>query len=61
MFAYSGNDAVENFDAFGDDDFLVKRNLRKESREQWLATRIIYTTFACAFISAPSTIENDSH
>ena len=33
----SGNDAAENFDAFGDNYFLVKRNLRKESREQWLA------------------------
>jgi len=27
----SGNDAAENFDAFGDDYFLVKRNLRGSS------------------------------
>lgn len=33
----SGNDAAENFEALGDEYFLVKRNLRKESREQWLA------------------------
>jgi hypothetical protein len=30
----SGNDAAENFDALGDEYFLIKRNLRKESREQ---------------------------
>lgn len=34
----SGNDAAENFDHFGEHFFLVKRNLRKECREQWLAT-----------------------
>ncbi len=33
----SGNDAAENFALFGGNHFLVKRNLRKESREQWLA------------------------
>ncbi len=30
----SGNDAAENFALFGGNHFLVKRNLRKESREQ---------------------------
>lgn len=34
----SGNDAAENFDHFGEHYFMVKRNLRKESREQWLAS-----------------------
>ncbi|MCH2342865.1 MAG: IS1380 family transposase, partial [Pseudomonas sp.] len=34
----SGNDAAENFDHFGENFFIVKRNLRKECREQWLAT-----------------------
>ena len=34
----SGNDAVVNFYHFGENFFLVKRNLRKECREQWLAT-----------------------
>lgn len=34
----SGNDAADNFDHFGQNYFIVKRNLRKESREQWLAT-----------------------
>ena len=33
----SGNDAAENLDLFDDNYFLIKRNLRKESREQWLA------------------------
>jgi hypothetical protein len=33
----SGNDAEDNFDPFGPNHFIVKRNLRKESREQWLA------------------------
>ena len=33
----SGNDAAENFDEFGKNYFIVKRNLRKECREQWLA------------------------
>lgn len=33
----SGNDAAENLDVLGSEYFLVKRNLRKESREQWLA------------------------
>lgn len=33
----SGNDAAENLALFGGNHFLVKRNLRKESREQWLA------------------------
>jgi len=33
----SGNDAAENFDALGDEHFIIKRNLRKESKEQWLA------------------------
>jgi hypothetical protein len=32
-----GNDAAENMDHFGDHRFIIKRNLRKESREQWLA------------------------
>ena len=34
----SGNDAAENFAHFGQSYFIVKRNLRKESLEQWLAT-----------------------
>jgi len=34
----SGNDAAVNFYHFGENFFLVKRNLRKECREQWLAT-----------------------
>jgi len=33
----SGNDAGENFDEFGENYFIVKRNPRKESLEQWLA------------------------
>jgi hypothetical protein len=33
----SGNDAADNFDAFGDHFFIVKRNLRREIQEQWLA------------------------
>ena len=33
----SGNDSVSNHDAFGANFFLIKRNLRQESREQWLA------------------------
>lgn len=33
----SGNDAEDNFDPFGSNHFIVKRNLRKESLEQWLA------------------------
>jgi len=33
-----GNDAEENFGHFGEHHVIVKRNLRKESREQWLAT-----------------------
>jgi hypothetical protein len=33
----SGNDAAENRDHCGDPRFIIKRNLRKESREQWLA------------------------
>jgi hypothetical protein len=33
----SGNDAEDNIDKLGDEYFLIKRNLRKESREQWLA------------------------
>ena len=32
-----GNDAAGNMDHFGDHRFIIKRNLRKESREQWLA------------------------
>jgi len=32
-----GNDAAENMDHFGGLHFIVKRNLRKESLEQWLA------------------------
>ncbi len=32
----SGNDARETIGAFGQDYFIVKRNLRKESLEQWL-------------------------
>lgn len=34
----SGNDAEENFTYFADNFLIVKRNLRKEKREQWLAT-----------------------
>ena len=34
----SGNDAAENFAHFGKSYFIIKRNLRKESLEQWLAT-----------------------
>ncbi len=34
----SGNDAEENFQHFGDSYFIVKRNLRRECPEQWLAT-----------------------
>jgi len=34
----SGNDAAENFSHFAQSYFIIKRNLRKESREQWLAT-----------------------
>jgi hypothetical protein len=34
----SGNDAAENFAHFDQSYFIVKRNLRKESLEQWLAT-----------------------
>ena len=34
----SGNDAAENFAHFGQSYFIVKRNLRKECVEQWLAT-----------------------
>ncbi len=34
----SGNDAEENFAHFGQSYFIIKRNLRKESPEQWLAT-----------------------
>ena len=33
----SGNDAAENFDEFGENYFIVKRNPRKECPEQWLA------------------------
>lgn len=33
----SGHDAAENLDVLGHEYFLIKRNLRKESREQWLA------------------------
>jgi len=34
----SGNDAEENFAHFGENFFIVKRNLRRECPEQWLAT-----------------------
>jgi hypothetical protein len=34
----SGNDAEENFQHFGNNRFIVKRNLRRECPEQWLAT-----------------------
>ena len=34
----SGNDAAENFDEMGGNYFIVKRNPRKECREQWLGT-----------------------
>ena len=34
----SGNDAAENFDEMGENYFIVKRNPRKECREQWLGT-----------------------
>ena len=33
-----GNDAAENFDEFSENYFIVKRTLRKEGHEQWLAT-----------------------
>ena len=33
----SGNDAEENFPFFGQNRFIVKRNLRQQKREQWLA------------------------
>lgn len=33
----SGNDAEDNIEEFGDEYFLIKRNLRRESKEQWLA------------------------
>ena len=33
----SGNDAGDNFDEFGGNYFIVKRNPRKECPEQWLA------------------------
>jgi len=34
----SGNDAAENLDLLKDEYFIIKRNLRKESPEQWLHT-----------------------
>lgn len=34
----SGNDAEENFEHVGNEHFIIKRNLRSEKREQWLAT-----------------------
>ncbi len=34
----SGNDAEANFGHFGDEHFIIKRNLRQEKLEQWLAT-----------------------
>jgi len=33
----SGNDAGDNFDEFGENYFIVKRNPRKDPPEQWLA------------------------
>lgn len=33
----SGNDAEENFAHFGEEYFIIKRNLRQERAEQWLA------------------------
>lgn len=33
----SGNDAEDNFAHLGDQFWIIKRNLRKEKREQWLA------------------------
>lgn len=33
----SGNDAAENMELFGEDFFIIKRNLRRECPEQWLA------------------------
>ena len=33
----SGNDAEANFDELKNEYFLIKRNLRKDPREQWLA------------------------
>lgn len=33
----SGNDAADNFEHFGDNFFIVKRNPRRECPEQWLA------------------------
>lgn len=34
----SGNDAQENLDEMGNNYYIIKRNLRKEKKEQWLAT-----------------------
>ena len=34
----SGNDAEENFAHFGEEFLIIKRNLRRECPEQWLAT-----------------------
>jgi len=34
----SGNDAEENFEHLGEEFFIIKRNLRRECPEQWLAT-----------------------
>jgi hypothetical protein len=33
----SGNDAKDNFPELGDNPYIIKRNLRKECAEQWLA------------------------
>jgi len=35
---HDGYDAEENFVHFGEEFFIVKRNLRRECPEQWLAT-----------------------
>ncbi len=32
-----GNDAEENIDELGEEFFIIKRNLRKECKEQWMA------------------------
>ncbi len=34
----SGNDSESNFDCFDNNKFIIKRNIRKESKEDWLKT-----------------------
>ena len=61
----SGNDAEENFAHFGQESFIIKRNLRRECPEQWLATarrvgelksdtRKARTSTLVSFISVPA-------